>query len=465
MPGFGPFFEKSFNPPLSYYFVAVVFVFWLIHSLSNWNVEKLVLLGLLLMALLSYIVNGLKLTNLLSSYLFFVISVYSIYGLLQSLPNVLLVKILRMVVFFAVVSAFIALFEKYSNEWHLFLRQLNNTSFYLKTNNVGGWISGNFKMIRVAGLCDEPGFFSSIQALSIPFCLYTAPDTIKKKIYYYLITLCPILLAMYWSFGRTGWLTVMAGSIMFFLVFNLKKADKVLRRIVYIVVLCMLVIFSPYYFNISESILTGGQNVDFSILQRVHSVNNGLDIVRNNLFFGVGPGGVASLGEMYGSLFLGWAPSILNMYINIGAEIGIFGMGLFFIFIFLLLSRSPGSVFIEGIDVGQLSLMATCFLSIIWLNLPDLRMSIMPFIVALALHVNKLTDIGKKLGLSDFPTDVYFERCGRELPPLSIGNVYSGEVDQPVSVSYYDLETFFKQNSFSTRFKNGIVDSAFWTEL
>lgn len=165
------------------------------------------------------------------------------------------------------------------------------------------------------------GFFLLILPLS--FGLFVGEETAKKKTIYLLAAFF-ILLGLIFTLERSVWLGL-GVEILTFLWLN-KRSRKVL--VLGIVMVALIVSFSK---TLRERFKTLGHLRSYSITSRFHQWQSGLEMMFDHPLTGVGPGNYESVYWQY-KFFeeRKTYPHAHSNIVQLGAETGILGLGVFF---------------------------------------------------------------------------------------------------------------------------------------
>ncbi len=378
MPGVSPLLYGPFRPPFSYFLVPLLFFQILLRGTIMLPRQLYPLFLFVAWCSLDYLIVGGRFTSLLSTY-FFVFSLLVINNYLNNLNHRGQEISIIVVVLLATFNSIFGMLEYYIPFVHAICENLTNTSFYTISSNFGGWLGGYH--LRSAVLCVEPGFYSAIQVLVLPFAFYFVAMRNNKIVYCFVIVL-PICLSLFFSLGRTGWLSLLLGSFLFFLIRNFACLGRILRHggglvIVLFFVFSEKIIDAMYLFK--DKYIAGQ---DYSIIQRYESIVGGLELVLKSPVFGVG---IGNSGNNNFGVFLElsqWTVNVLNLYVNLATELGVFGLLFFLVFLSKTLDISLSICKAQFFSLTHAAMFSFLILCVVWLNLPDLRMTIFPFVLA-----------------------------------------------------------------------------------
>jgi O-antigen ligase len=206
-------------------------------------------------------------------------------------------------------------------------------------NQYSSWlvnISGQ-TIFRTLGTFPDPHLFSLYLSLSLPFVLYIYITTKQKK---YLLYSATILTAILLSFSRAAYFSLIIGGI--FLFFTSQPSQIIKKRIFFFYLLFNLILFlliipNPLFSRfISSFDLQEGSNNG-----RIEMWLTALQIIKQHPLQGLGLGGLA---EQINSSFGIRNPIYAhNLFLDFGAETGVFNM-----FILFLLILSPLVLFLNN---------------------------------------------------------------------------------------------------------------------
>ncbi|EKE15632.1 MAG: hypothetical protein ACD_11C00116G0019 [uncultured bacterium] len=176
------------------------------------------------------------------------------------------------------------------------------TSFYLSPNHLAMYLA--------------PGFFIGT---------YLIKNPVNKKYLFFLSALLIFIAsAFYFTFSYGAWLSVF---LSFALLFFIGK-DFILKKNV--LVLSALILFVFFVFQINNPKLSFLDNPRSSLSSRMMIWDSGLKIIKDNPFFGIGPGNFQNKYLEYQKFFLPyleWAvPQPHNIYLAFWLQAGILGL-------------------------------------------------------------------------------------------------------------------------------------------
>ncbi len=199
-------------------------------------------------------------------------------------------------------------------------------------NQYSSWlvnISGH-TILRTFGTFPDPHLFSLYLAMILPLTLYFYQKTKQKKnLFYFSI----ILLTILFSFSRGAYLSLIVGELFLLFVnrpFNLLRKHLLFFYSLFVIVLFLIIIPNPLTNRLSSSFsIQEGSNSD-----RLEMWLTALDTIKEHPLIGVGLAGFGS--QINNSLGIRNPIYAHNLFLDFGAETGIFNM-----FILLLLITSP----------------------------------------------------------------------------------------------------------------------------
>jgi O-antigen ligase len=336
--------------------IPLLFLLWLAHSLITKKVlldnrpRFWLLITFFLLVFLSFFWT-IAPTNALRKILFFLTTLPLYFTFYQAQQSPVFIKKFFSVLSFSVfLSSLLALipfalqFIIGLNPVLNFLRQFI-APFFLGhslanlVNQYSSWlvnISGQ-TILRTFGAFPDPHLFSLYLSFSLPLIFYFYLITKQKKYFLYIFT---ILMAILFSFSRAAYLSLLAGG--FFLFLTSRPGQLIKQKIfsfylLFNLILFLLIIPNPIFsrftssFNLQEGSNSGRMEMWLTALQ----------IINQHPLLGIGLGGLA---EYIDSSFGIRNPIYAhNLFLDFGAETGIFAMLILF-----LLILSPLILFLKN---------------------------------------------------------------------------------------------------------------------
>lgn len=152
-----------------------------------------------------------------------------------------------------------------------------------------------------------------------------------------MIVYCSLFTALLLSFSRAAWLAFAISFFILLIIYLIQKnylKIKILSKYIFISILITLVFYSIYP-NLFKTRIYGGTRLENkSSQERIASIKESKEIIKDNIFFGTGIGNYTlALENKYPEKEIWYYQPVHNTYLLILSEIGIFGF-LFFLFIF-----------------------------------------------------------------------------------------------------------------------------------
>ncbi len=326
--------------------IPLVFIFWLTKSLF---IKKILLdhrprfwllLIFLFITILSYIWTSTPI-NALHKILFFlsILPIYFIFYQAQFSKN-FLKKFLVLLILSTFILSLIALAQFVSQ----FIFGLNPSLNFLRNyfspiflghslsqlvNQYSRWlvnVSGK-TILRTFGTFPDPHLFSLYSAMILPLVFYFYQKTYHRR---YLIYGFTILLAVLFSFSRAAYLSLIIGSLFFFLNSNplqLIKKNPLLSYTAFTIIIFIFIIPNGLTarFNSSFNLQEGSNN------GRIEMWHIALQTIYQHPITGLGLGGFANqIDSSFGFRNPIYAH---NLFLDFGAETGIFNLIILFLLV------------------------------------------------------------------------------------------------------------------------------------
>ncbi len=208
---------------------------------------------------------------------------------------------------------------------------------------------------RAVSTFENPNMLAEYLIMILPFILAMFLHTRKpgeKTVY--LLSLASALLCIVYTWSRSAWLGVIGGLLLFFLLYS-KKTLYVL------IALAAALPIANYILpkTVLDRFLSIGSLADSSNLYRVYLWKS-VGRMINDFFvggIGVGEGAFESLYPMYTYAGMETSPHSHSIYLQITLEMGIVGIAVFLVFIFLL---SQGAFEYSGRSSDKRSKLMSC---------------------------------------------------------------------------------------------------------
>ncbi len=330
-------------------FIPILFIVWLMEALANKKIimdhrPRFWLLLIFLFITFTSILWTPAPTPAFRKLLFFASTtpLYFVFYQAQQNKN-FLVKFLKLLVFSAFLASLLALipfvlqFIIGLNPVLNFLRRYISPFFLGHSlanlvNQYSSWlvnISGH-TILRTFGTFPDPHLFSLYLAMILPLTLYFYQKNNQKK---YLFYFSIILLTILFSFSRGAYLSLIFAGLFLFLTnrpFNLLRKHLLFFYSLFVIILFLVIIPNPFTNRLSSSfnVKEGSNN------GRLEMWLTALNTIKQHPLLGVGLAGFAD--QLNNSLGIRNPIYAHNLFLDFGAETGIFNM-----FVLLLLITSP----------------------------------------------------------------------------------------------------------------------------
>ncbi len=323
--------------------IPIIFLVWLIQGLKNKKLliphtpTTLLIISFLFINVFSLIVA----TNIEWGLrkLLFLLSIFPLYFILTNLKDNDKLALSKFLIFGSFLSALVGIFQfslqfifginKATAIWGTFIVPFLGTSFSESVLENSSWLvnaSGN-TLFRAVSFFPDPHMFSFYLSMTAPVALALYLKT-KKYRNFYLVSFFIILIANFLTFSRGGYLGMLSGLILGFWVYQNKYSNFPKKQIQGLLIttsillsigLLTIIIPNP----ISDRLYSSFDISEGSNTERIKTWKSSLEVIKNNSLLGVG----------LGNYPLSIKPSANyrepiyshNTYMDIAAEIGLFG--------------------------------------------------------------------------------------------------------------------------------------------
>jgi len=177
------------------------------------------------------------------------------------------------------------------------------------------------------------------------------------------------IFALIFTLSRGGWLSFTVGSISFFLLYSHTRRFNPRTFFLFFLIICLLAV--PFIFLkdivLSRLLVDNGE----SLTMRLPLMQIAIAIILSHLFLGIGMGNYLQVMHLYDVTRMGITSfffyEVHNLYLLIAAEIGIFGLACFLLFLLSVSKRALYTIksdnrFTSLISIGLFSgLIASMF--------------------------------------------------------------------------------------------------------
>ncbi len=193
--------------------------------------------------------------------------------------------------------------------------------------------------IRVVSLFENPNVLSVFLTLVFPFIIaaFCVSKAKNEKILSVLVGIT-VLACIVFTWSRGAWLAVVIGTLLFFIIYNNKKAFRAIG--LFLLALPVVPILIPE--NVVNRFLSMFNLSDSSISYRIYTWRGTLAAIKDYWFSGVGFGN-----EAFQKIYPGYAYSGIeaaehshSLFLQIMMSMGVFALVLFGIIVFLVLQKS-----------------------------------------------------------------------------------------------------------------------------
>ena len=193
--------------------------------------------------------------------------------------------------------------------------------------------------IRVVSLFENPNVLSVFLTLVFPFVIAAfCVSKAKNEKLLSLLVGATILACIVFTWSRGAWLAVVIGSLLFFVIYNNKKAFRAIG--LFLLALPLIPILVPE--TVVNRFLSMFNLSDSSISYRIYTWRGTLDAIKDYWFSGVGFGNEAfqKIYPAYAYSGIEAAEHSHSLFLQIIMSMGVFGLVLFGIVVFLILQKS-----------------------------------------------------------------------------------------------------------------------------
>jgi len=207
------------------------------------------------------------------------------------------------------------------------------------------------RWLRAYGSFPHPNILAGFLVLAIVLCFWLfskTQDSINNKqekknfllLYYPIILL--LITALFFTFSRAAWIALIVLSI-WYLVFSIKKYKLLNCYIVkLLVVSCLLlVILSIIFWPLVKTRVAVEERLEIkSNIERVEGTQQSFEIIKNNLWLGVGIGNYTNELQKINPDLQAWDyQPVHNIYLLVMSEVGLIGVLLIVILLYCLLKE------------------------------------------------------------------------------------------------------------------------------
>ncbi|MFN3301622.1 MAG: O-antigen ligase family protein [Patescibacteria group bacterium] len=201
-------------------------------------------------------------------------------------------------------------------------------------------VDGRF--LRVYGSLSHPNILAGflVFLIFISFILYSSVKKSWQK-YFFLFSASFMSFALFLTFSRAAWLSLIV-SLFIFALFLFKKSFKNFRVSFFeffgLILIVALIFSSLFLKDLIVRVEIKGKLETHSVKERILNIQKGIEIIKENLFFGVGVGNYTfALYKKYPNLSSWNYQPLPNIYLLVLAELGIIGLTLFLLILYFSL--------------------------------------------------------------------------------------------------------------------------------
>lgn len=215
------------------------------------------------------------------------------------------------------------------------------------------------RWLRAYGGLDHPNILGGVLAIGIILGIFlmireksdavlsvTDKDDHRAKYFSYLfwVFILVLFLGLVFSFSRSSWLGLSLALLFLIIYFLIRKRwakEFIVLKVVFVFAILAVIIFSQYGHLFITRLEREGRLEDKSNIERAFYFNESKNIIKENLWFGVGIGNytVSTLRNREGSYFWTYEP-VHNTFLLVLSEIGIFGFLVYIGFLIFLAWQS-----------------------------------------------------------------------------------------------------------------------------
>lgn len=204
-----------------------------------------------------------------------------------------------------------------------------------------GWVdTSKFGYIegRATSLFDNPNVLAMYLVLCFPMLLAKASDAVTKKgkLLAVISVLCSVLCVIF-TWSRGAWLALIAGTLLFLIIRSRKTLSAL---IVFLLTLPAISFIIPLGIRLRFASI--GDITDSSTYYRVYTWRGTVNAIKENLFSGYGYGrsSFAEIYPQYAYAGMESAEHSHSLFLQILFSVGIFGLLIFAIFLFLFTQKN-----------------------------------------------------------------------------------------------------------------------------
>ncbi len=226
----------------------------------------------------------------------------------------------------------------------------------IETTGVGGI---GERWLRAYGGLDHPNILGGVMAIGIMLAIFlmikkksdatlsiTYKDDYSAKYftYFFWVFVLVLFLGLIFSFSRAAWLGLFIALVflvVYFLIRKRWKKELIVLKVISVFIILSAIIFSQYGNLFITRVESKGRLEDKSNIERAFYLNESKNIIKENLWFGVGIGNytVNTLKNREGGYFWTYEP-VHNTFLLVLVEIGIFGLLIYIGFLVFLIFES-----------------------------------------------------------------------------------------------------------------------------
>lgn len=227
--------------------------------------------------------------------------------------------------------------------------------------------SGRF--LRAYGGFDHPNILGGVLAVALILAAYllakkkvlNSNQEIFESIFLFIFYFFSIF-ALFFTFSRSAWIALIVGLLILMITIIFKKDLLMLGRFIALIFFSTILLFivaSPYQDLVAVRISADSRLEQKSINERIDSIWQAKDLIKNNIVLGSGIGNYTNaLSEQAGNKKPAWANQpVHNVFLLIFAENGIFALLFFIGFLICLILKDRREVFSWAIFISIIILL------------------------------------------------------------------------------------------------------------
>jgi len=190
--------------------------------------------------------------------------------------------------------------------------------------------TGSERWLRAYGSFSHPNILAGFLVVAIIFCLWLLNKKEYKNIKLLLVIGCYLLIvALFFTFSRASLLIFLV--IIFYYIFFKKN------KFIPITCLLLIIFLSIMYLPLVKTRIIGNERLEVkSNIERISGYNQAFKIIKNNILLGTGIGNyTVELQKTYPNQPAYFYQPVHNIYLLVLAEIGLMGVILFFIILYI----------------------------------------------------------------------------------------------------------------------------------